>query len=97
MRRKAGITLYGGATRVEGGTLALTHEAGYPGELDPNCCHGLQTLVTTETALAALPPVAFVDADGDEVAVSPAWTLRLAHGGKAIEFGYQRGTMMILR
>ena len=129
-----GANTYGGATRVEGGTLALTHEAGYPGgdlefpasvvtnttapcvvaktlafnagakirvtnadELDPNCCHGLQTLVTTETALAALPPVAFVDADGDEVAVSPAWTLRLAHGGKAIEFGYQRGTMMILR
>ena len=125
---------YGGATRVEGGTIAFTHEAGYPGgdlelaasvvtnavapcvvaktlafnaeakirvthadELDPNCCHGLQTLVTTETALTALPPVAFVDADGDEVAVSPAWTLRLAHGGKAIEFGYQRGTMMIFR
>ena len=52
--------------------------------LDKNCCHGFQTVATMETPLATLPPVAYVDGDGESVLVPNAWTFRLANGGPAL-------------
>ena len=52
--------------------------------LDKNCCHGFQTVATMETPLATLPPVAYVDGDGESVLVPNAWTFRLANGGRAL-------------
>ncbi len=66
-------------------------------ELDDACCPGFQTLVTTTAPLAALPPVEWVDASGEPVVVPSAWSFRLTGGGTRIEFGYQRGTVIIVR
>ena len=45
---------------------------------------------------AAVPSVAFVNADGT-AADTQAWVFNLADGGKSITFGYARGTILIIR
>lgn len=65
--------------------------------LDKDCCRKFQTVATITTPLAALPAVEYVDDTGEAVTLPAAWMFRLANGGKAIEFGYNRGTVFIFR
>ena len=56
----------------------------------------MKKVATFDQPLAALPSVAFVNADGT-AADSGAWIFNLTDGGKSITFGYARGTVLILR
>ena len=56
-----------------------------------------KTLVSSSTALAALPSLALVAADGTPLANDGKWILYLTNGGKTLKFGPVRGTKILLR
>ena len=56
----------------------------------------MKTVATFTEPLASLPSVEFVNADG--TAAKPgAWTFMLTNGGRALTFGYLRGTQILIR
>ena len=64
--------------------------------LDDAAWHGMKTVATFTEPLAVLPSVEFVNADG--TAANPgAWTFMLTNGGRALTFGYLRGTQILIR
>ena len=56
-----------------------------------------KTLVSSATALAALPSLTLVAADGTPLANDGKWYLYLTDGGKTLKFGPVRGTKILLR
>ena len=80
------------AVRYTGGALRVTEADA----LDVETWRGMKKVATFDQPLAALPSVAFVNADGT-AADSGAWIFNLTDGGKSITFGYARGTVLILR
>ena len=65
--------------------------------LDASTFGPSKTLVSSTTALAALPSLTLVAADGTPLANDGKWYLYLTDGGKTLKFGPVRGTKILLR
>ncbi len=65
--------------------------------LDDKTYGSMKTVATFITPLASLPSLTLVNADGTEWTSSKQWHLKLADGGKTLQFGAQRGTQVIVR
>lgn len=142
-KRGAGtLTLYatntwGGATRLEGGTLAFAAADGMPQNgtvevaaaaaaaltassaplltadtfrasgiviteadtLDANdaAWNKMKKIATFAQPLATAPTITFRNTDGTTPAAMPGWQGVLRDGGRALYFGYPRGTLLLLR
>ena len=131
----AGVNTYGGATRLEGGTLAFTHENGLPAgdiefaaaalvsgdkaqplltatslpgvagrkirvteadTLDKDTFGKSRIVATFTTAPESLPEIEFVDSEGSPMK-APAWVFVQTNDGRTLNFGYSRGTILVLR
>ncbi len=66
-------------------------------DLDDRTFGPMKTVATFTTPLAALPSLALVDGDGDELQPSGLWCLLLTDGCRTLKFGAVRGTQVIFR
>ena len=64
--------------------------------LDRDTFGKIRVAATFTTAPAALPAVEFVDSDGAPIDM-PAWAFTQSNGGRTLNFGYCRGTVLVLR
>ena len=55
------------------------------------------TVIAVEEPLTALPEIVYTDADGETLAMTRPWQLRLSADHKTASFGYVRSTVLILR
>ncbi len=55
------------------------------------------TVIAVEEPLTTLPEIVYVDADGETLAMTRPWQLRLSADHKTATFGYVRSTVLILR